>query len=360
MTPSTAGLRASIRLERSEFTIDAALEVPPGSTAALLGPNGAGKSSVLAAIAGLVDVGGGSALSIELDGRVLDDTTRNIWIPPEHRRLGMVFQEHRLFGHMSVLENVAFGPRSAGARAADARRTALHWLGLLGVDGLSTRRPNQLSGGEAQRVAIARSLATQPDILLLDEPLAALDVTTRSEIRRVLRNQLHSFVGPRLLVTHDPSDAFLLADRLFVIEAGHITQAGTPDEIRRAPATSYVAALTGTNLYLGSAHDGVVDLADHDHRLTITDHAVTGAVLVSVHPTAVSLHPARPSGSHRNSWDATVQIVEPLGDTVRVTLGGPIPIAVDVTPEAVSSLGLHPGSNVWAAVKATEITATPA
>jgi len=360
MTASTHGLHASIRLDRADFTIDAEIDVPRGSTAALLGPNGAGKSSVLAAIAGLVDVRDDSTLSIELDGRVLDDSASGVWVPPEHRRLGMVFQEHRLFDHLSVVDNVAFGPRSAGARNAEARRTARRWLELLGVDGLSARRPNQLSGGEAQRVAIARSLATAPDILLLDEPLAALDVTTRSEIRRVLRDQLHSFEGPRLLVTHDPSDAFLLADRMFVIEAGHITQTGTPDEIRRAPATAYVAALTGTNLYLGRADDGVVTLTDHDHRFTITDHALTGPVLLTVHPTAVSLHPTPPSGSHRNSWDATAEIVEPLTDTVRVTLGGPVPIAVDVTPEAVSALGLHPGRNVWAAVKATEITATPA
>jgi molybdate transport system ATP-binding protein len=271
-----------------------------------------------------------------------------------------VFQEHRLFGHMSELDNVAFGPRSAGSRTADARRVAAHWIELLGVAALSGRRPDELSGGEAQKVAIARSLAADPAALLLDEPLAALDVTTRSDVRRVLREQLDTFDGPRLLVTHDPSDAFLLADVLFVIENGRITQRGTPDEIRSSPATPYVAALAGTNLYAGAAAAGSVLLTDHDHAFTITDSAMTGPVLLTVHPTAVSLHPERPSGSARNTWHTTVELIEPLGDIVRITLGAPVPMAVDVTPGAVSSLRLQPTSPIWAAVKATEIAVSPA
>ena len=302
----------------------------------------------------------GSEVSVRLGERVLEDTVTGAWTPPEDRRVGVVFQEHRLFDHMSVLDNVAFGPRSTGSRTAAARRLASEWIELLGVSALSDRRPHELSGGEAQKVAIARSLAASPDALLLDEPLAALDVTTRSEVRRVLRDQLESFSGPRLLVTHDPSDAFLLADTLFVIENGRITQHGTPDEIRRSPATPYVAALAGTNLYAGTAANGSVLLSDHDHRFTITDTSITGTVLLTVHPTAVSLHPERPSGSQRNTWSTTVELIEPLGDIVRITLGGPVPMAVDVTPGAVTSLELQPSSPIWAAVKATEITVAPA
>ena len=357
---SPKGLSAHIRLTRAGFSIDADVEVEAGRTAALLGPNGAGKSSVLGAIAGLVDLPAGSEVSVTLAEHVLEDTTAGRWTPPEDRRIGVVFQEHRLFDHMTVLDNVAFGPRSTGSRTAEARRRAADWIELLGVSALSGRRPHELSGGEAQKVAIARALAASPDALLLDEPLAALDVTTRSEVRRVLREQLDSFRGPRLLVTHDPSDAFLLADTLLVIEDGRITQRGTPDEIRRSPATPYVAALAGTNLYAGTAADGSVLLADHDHAFTITDTAVTGSVLLTVHPTAVSLHPERPSGSQRNAWSTTVELVEPLGDIVRITLGGPVPMAVDVTPAAVASLGLGASSPVWAAVKATEISAAPA
>lgn len=359
MSGSTDALRVRLRLPRPEFTIDAAIEVAAGSTAALLGPNGAGKSTVLATIAGLIDTPDESEVFVELGGRVLHDTAAHTWVPPEDRRVGMVFQEHRLFDHLRVLDNVAFGPKSAGARTADARQAATRWIDLLGLGSVADRRPPELSGGEAQRVAIARALATEPRVLLLDEPLAALDVTTRSTVRRVLRDQLDFFDGPRLLVTHDPSDAFLLADHLFVIERGRITQSGSPDEIRRSPSTSYVAALTGTNLYVGTATDGVVDLDLHDHAFTIADHALSGPVLLTVHPAAVSLHPARPSGSHRNTWKATVDVLEPLGDTVRITLAGPVPLAVDVTPEAVASLGLHRSSSVWAAVKATEIAAAP-
>ena len=357
---SANGLSAHVCLSRSDFSIDAEIEVAAEQTAALLGPNGAGKSSVLAAVAGLVELPAGSEVSIRLGDRVLEDTISGTWTPPEERRVGVVFQEHRLFDHMTVLDNVAFGPRSTGSRTAAARRRASEWIELLGVSALSDRRPHELSGGEAQKVAIARSLAAAPDVLLLDEPLAALDVTTRSEVRRVLRDQLESFSGPRLLVTHDPSDAFLLADMLFVIEDGRITQHGTPDEIRRSPATPYVAALAGTNLYAGTAADGSVLLADHDQTFTITDPGLTGAVLLNVHPTAVSLHPERPSGSQRNTWSTTIELIEPLGDIVRITLGGPVPMAVDVTPGAVESLGLQPSSPIWAAVKATEITVAPA
>lgn len=195
-------------------------------------------------------------------------------------------------------------------------------------------------------------------MLLLDEPLSALDVSTRSEIRRVLREHLDAFDGPRLLVTHDPADAFLLADRLDVIENGRITQSGSAEEIRRSPATAYVAALAGTNLFVGDADGGSVRLGAHDHVLTIADTAVRGPVIVTIHPTAISLHPTRPSGSQRNAWATMVDLVEPLGDTVRVTLAAPMPLAVDVTPGAVDALGLAPGTEVWAAVKATEIQAT--
>ncbi len=359
-TGPSSGLTAQVRIARPGFSIDAEIEVAAGTTAALLGPNGAGKSSILATIAGLADLPVGSDASITLGGRLMEQTASGTWMPPEARRVGVVFQEHRLFDHLSVLDNVAFGPRSAGARTRDARHTANRWIDLLGLTALSDRRPAELSGGEAQKVAIARTLAAEPDALLLDEPLAALDVTTRSEVRRMLREQLDSFGGPRLLVTHDPSDAFLLADRLFVIEDGRITQSGTPDDIRHAPATPYVAALAGTNLYAGAASNGSVLLADHDHAFTITDTSMTGDVLLTLHPTAVSLHPERPSGSQRNTWNTTVELVEPLGDIVRITLGGPVPMAVDVTPGAVTSLGLRASTPIWAAVKATEIAVSPA
>jgi molybdate transport system ATP-binding protein len=358
---TTSGpLTVRAQVERGGFSLDVDLRIDAGSTVALVGPNGAGKSTLLGVIAGLIDPSSESQVFVAVGDRVLHDTTRGTFVVPEQRRVGTVFQEHRLFDHMSVLDNVAFGPRSSGLRRAESRDAARRWLDLLDVAEFAARRPRQLSGGQAQRVAIARTLAAEPDVLLLDEPLAALDVTSRSDVRRVLRRELDGFAGPRLVVTHDPSDAFLLADRLCVLEGGRISQSGTPDEIRRAPSTPYVAALTGTNLYAGHARDGVVALDDHDHTVTISDRAQIGAVLVTIHPTAVSLHPERPAGSQRNSWEATVELVEPLGDTVRVSLGGPIPVAADVTAAAVASLDLVPGRRVWVAVKATETVTSPA
>ncbi len=351
-------LDAHIVRRTGSFDLDVSITIGPGETVALLGPNGAGKSTTIAAISGREFDGDTTGTEIRLGGRALDDAVT--FVAPEDRRLGAVFQDSLLFAHLSVLDNVAFAARSRGASRRESRRTARPWLERLGVDALADRRPDELSGGQAQRVAIARALGSQPDMLLLDEPLSALDVSTRSDIRRVLHEHLASFDGPRLLVTHDPADAFLLADRLDVIEDGRITQSGTAEEIRRAPATPYVAALAGTNLFAGDADGGSVLLRDHDHMLTVADTSVHGPVLVTIHPTAISLHPEQPSGSQRNSWATSVELVEPLGDTVRVTLAAPMPVAVDVTPGAVASLGLAPGTPVWAAVKATEIDPSPA
>lgn len=341
-----------------DFDLDIAMRIEPGCTVALLGPNGAGKSTTVAALSGDEFDDDSSGTTITLGATVLEDATT--FVPAERRRVGTVFQSSLLFAHLSVLDNVAFSAQTRGASRRRARAAVQPWMERLDLVGLASRRPGDLSGGQAQRVAIARALASEPDILVLDEPLSALDVATRSEIRRVLREHLDEFAGPRLLVTHDPADAFLLADRLDVIEDGRITQSATPDEIRRAPATAYVAALAGTNLFSGQAADGTVRLADHDHALTVADTSVAGAVLITVHPTAISLHGSRPSGSQRNVWHTVVELIEPMGDTVRVTLGAPMPVAVDVTPGAVASLRLAPGSDVWAAVKATEIDISPA
>ncbi len=338
--------------------LDVSIRIEPGQTVALLGPNGAGKSTTVDALSGADFDGETVGTEIVLGTRTLDAPDR--FVRPERRRIGVVFQDALLFEHLSVVDNIAFPVRSGGASKRSSRAAAHSWLERLDLVSLADRRPADLSGGEAQRVAIARALAAEPEMLLLDEPLSALDVSSRSEVRRMLRTHLDAFHGPRLLVTHDPSDAFLLADRLYVLEAGRITQSGSPDDIRRAPATPYVAALAGTNLFAGRAETGSVLMIDHDHTLTIADTTLDGDVLVTIHPTAISLHPARPSGSQRNVWQTTVDLIEPLGDTVRVTLSAPMPMAVDVTPGAVAALGLSPGSAVWAAVKATEINATRA
>ena len=259
-----------------------AFSIAPGETLALLGPNGAGKSTTVEALAGLSPVDQGH---IVLNGRVLDAPGDDVFMPAEHRRVGVVFQDYLLFEHLSVFENIMFGPISLGHGKARAKATAGALLDRLEMTAFGDRKPSQLSGGQAQRVALARALATEPDLLLLDEALAALDVSTRGSLRRVLAQHLADFEGPRLLITHDPTDAFLLADRIAIVEHGTLSQLGTAEDIRRRPATPYVAALAGTNLLAGTNHGGRLTLDDHAHELQTSDTSIDGAVLITVHPT---------------------------------------------------------------------------
>jgi molybdate transport system ATP-binding protein len=228
---------------------------------------------------------------------------------------------------------------------------------MLGLEDLEQRRPRDLSGGQAQRVALARALVTEPDLLLLDEPLAALDVTTRTELRHTLRGHLDAFIGPRLFITHDPTEAFLLADVIHVIEEGAITQTGTADDIRLRPRSRYVADLAGSNLVEGTATAGSVDVGTA--TIHIADTALRGPVLLTIHPTAISLHARRPEGSQRNTWRTTVERVEPLGDRVRLRTGAPLPLTVEVTGGSRAELGLEPGAPTWIAFKATEVSVQP-
>lgn len=351
-------LDAHIVVRRGDtFTLDVSLAIEPGTTDALLGPNGAGKSTTIDALAGLVPLDEGR---VTLAGRTIDDPERGVFVPAEARRVGVVFQNYLLFDHLTVLDNIAFGPASRGTPRRRAQQAANRWIDLFDLGDLERRRPRQLSGGQAQRVALARALAAEPDLLLLDEPLAALDVTTRSQLRRGLARHLASFPGPRLLITHEPTDAFLLADRIHIIEAGRLTQSGTPDGIRLHPATPYVADLAGTNLLTGTNDHGALTLDDHPQTLRTADTHTNGPVLITIHPTAISLHRDRPHGSARNTWSTAITAVEPLGDTTRIVLGAPLPLAADITPDGAAALGLVPGQSTWVSIKATEIAVTPA
>src|SRR3954447_8470027 len=251
-------LDAHLVVDRPGFRLDAALTIAAGEVVALLGPNGAGKTTALRALAGLLPLTAGH---IRLADRVLDEPPDHAPVPPERRSIGVVFQDYLLFPHLSALDNVAFGPRRHGVARPAARAQAADWLGRVGLAEQAKRKPRQLSGGQAQRVALARALAVQPDLLLLDEPLAALDARTRLEIRSRLRRHLQEFGGATVLVTHDPLDAMVLADRLVVIEGGAIVQEGSPAEVARRPRTDYVARLVGLNLYRGTAAG---------HRVTVT------------------------------------------------------------------------------------------
>ncbi|MGI9605030.1 MAG: sulfate/molybdate ABC transporter ATP-binding protein [Acidimicrobiales bacterium] len=354
---STSGLDASFTIDRGDgFMADVSIRIPPGQTAALLGPNGAGKSTTVDALSGLVAIDSGA---ITLNGRVLDDPVADTFVRPENRRVGVVFQDLLLFEHLTVLENIAFGPSVGGTRR-EAMETAERLVDRFDLTDFGGRHPRELSGGQAQRVALARALATEPDLLLLDEPLSALDVASRSALRRTLSRDLAAFEGPRLLISHDPTDAFLLADRIHIIEDGRIKQEGTPAEIRRRPATHYAAAVAGTNLLTGTNRSGSLTLDRHDHRLSTSDTHTEGPVLITIHPTAIALHPDEPHGSPRNTWKTTVSTVEPLGDITRIMLSAPVPLGVDVTPGATEALGLAPGVEIWASVKATEVAVTDA
>ncbi|MFC0627006.1 ABC transporter ATP-binding protein [Kribbella deserti] len=346
-------LDAKLRITRGSFELDLELAIAPGEVVALLGPNGAGKTTAVRALAGLLPLSRGR---IRLDDDVWDEPPK-IFRPADKRPLGVVFQDYLLFSHLSALENVAFGLRARGTDRTTARAEASRWLDTMGLTEYARQRPRSLSGGQAQRVALARALATRPELLLLDEPLAALDAGTTLRVRAELGQHLARFEGRTLLVTHDPLDAMVLADRLVIIENGRVVQDGPPGEIARRPRTDYVAQLVGLNLYRGSADGTTVALADGG-SLTIAEPAL-GPVHVAFPPTAISLYAERPSGSPRNTWPVTVSTVEQHAHTVRVRLDGPPTLLADVTPAAVADLRLQPGQALWATLKATEIQTYP-
>ncbi|MEX0666155.1 MAG: ABC transporter ATP-binding protein [Acidimicrobiia bacterium] len=349
-------LTATLGVDLDRFTLhDIALRIADRETVALLGPNGAGKTTILRTLMGLVPVTRGQ---VRLDDVVLDDPTDDRWVPPDRRRIGTVFQDLLLFPHLSALENVAFGVRSRGVRPRDARRRAAEWLEQLGIVDLASARPRTLSGGQAQRVALARALATEPRLLLLDEPLTALDVSTRPEIRRELARHLETFDGGALVVTHDPVEAMALADRIVVLEDGRVTQEGTPTEVREQPRTRYVADVAGLNLYRGTAGtDGLV-LESGAHL--VSAQRLTGPAFAVVHPRSVALHERRPEGTPRNVWQGVVRHLDPEGDRARVHVDAPVPMTAEVTSAALAELRLAEGSAVWVSVKATEVTLYPA
>lgn len=345
-------LIAHVGVDLEDFNLDVALTIEAGTTTAVVGPNGAGKTTLLHAIAGLRQLSTGS---IDLDGTLLDDAATGTYVPPERRPVGVVFQDNLLFPHLDARDNVAFGLRARGHRRSEARRLGTEWLERVGLDGRARARPEELSGGQAQRVALARALAPAPRLLLLDEPLAALDAITRNDVRRDLRRHLATFAGACLLITHDPIDAAVLADHVVVLDGGRVNQSGTPAEITARPRSRWVAELAGTNLFAGTAAaEGVVSLVGGG-VLIVADQHQRGSVFAVVHPRAVSLHRRRPEGSARNTWRGRIDSVEPVGDRLRVRVDGSPPIVAEVTPGAVADVGLTESTDVWVAVKATEV-----
>jgi len=347
-------LDADIQLRLSRLNLDTAFTVASGEVLALLGPNGSGKSTTLRALMGLLPLAGGR---IVLDGTVLEDPAEKVKVPPEQRPIGLMFQDYLLFPHLSAVENVAFGLRAKGTDKKVARNKATETMARLGLDGLAEAKPGSMSGGQQQRVAMARALVTEPKLLLLDEPLAALDVSTKTDVRRLLREVLRRSHAANVLVTHDLLDAVALGDRMVVIQDGGIVQTGTPAEVTARPRSRYVADLVGVNLLRGTAHGTVLEV-DGGGQLTCAELA-TGPVLASIPPTGVSVSRQRPEGNKENTWPGQISAVDLMGDRVRVRIDGTPEITAEVPPAAVDELKLDDGGKLWAVVDPAAITVYP-
>ena len=343
------------------FRVEVELTVEPGETVALVGPNGAGKSTVLRAVAGLEPLASGRLV---FHGETWDDPDGGVLVPARARRVGVMFQQYLLFDHLTALDNVAFGLRATGVARSEADGRALVALGALGVGEVADRFPRSLSGGQAQRVALARALVVDPGVLLLDEPLAALDVAARAAVRRDLRRSVDGVAGCRLIVSHDPVDAHELADRIVVLEGGHVTQTGTFDELAGGPRSDYVAELMGTNVFAGTL-DGTQCSIPGRVPLHVPAHGTPdGPVLVAIRPMAIALHRYRPEGSPRNVWQTTIGEIDHFHERVRVRLGPELPLVVEITEAGLAALAVDDtvprvGDEIWASVKASEISVVP-
>ncbi len=346
------GKRWSLHAEITGFNL-LVLDADPGTTIAVVGPNGAGKTTLLRALLGLTP-------RAHAELRLGDtDVTE---LPPHRRGVAWVPQDGALFPHLTALANTAYGPRAHGVPRAEARRTAQEWLDRLGVGRLAHRKPSQMSGGQAGRVALARALATRPRLLLLDEPLAALDQTTRAQVRHTLRRHLEGFGGVCLIVTHDPVEAVSLADRVLVLDEGRALQDAAPAEVTRHPRSPWVARMLGRNAWPGTATADGLELAEGGGPFVIADPLPAGTeALAIIAPEAVAVHRDRPGGSPRNVWPGTVREITATGSRLRVliTSDRAPDVVAEITPQAAAELGLADGVSVWTSIKATETTVVP-
>jgi len=333
----------------AERGFDVSLDVAEGETLAVLGPNGAGKSTLLSILAGLLRPDSGRA---GLAGETLFDLSRRHWLPPHQRGISLLAQEPLLFPHLSALENVAFGPRSAGRSRAEARASARRWLSAVEAAELWDSRPAQLSGGQAQRVAIARALAPEPRLLLLDEPLAALDVAVAPTLRRMLRTVLADRTA--IIVTHEVLDALTLADRVVVLGDGVIVEQGATAEVLQRPRHPFTAGLAGLNLLCGVRTATGLRMA-HGGEVTGSGTGAIGVpAAAAARPSAICVQLAKTVGP--NTFPVTVEDLEPRGDSVRVRSAS---MVADISPGRVAALGLTPGLRVWFTVPESEVTIYP-
>lgn len=343
----------------AERTLDVTLDVAAGEVLAVLGPNGAGKSTTLHVIAGLLQPDTGV---VRAGGRLLTDTAAGIQVPTHDRRVGLLLQDPLLFPHLSVRANVEFAPRSRGAGRSRARRDAERWLTEVGLADLGARTPAQLSGGQAQRVAIARALAAEPEVLLLDEPLAGLDVAVAASVRALLRRVSSTEGRATVLITHDLLDVLTLADRVMVLEAGRVVEVGPVAEVLAAPRSGFGARIAGVNVVRGQVSGDDCLHADDGtrwHGARAADLLADGAAVAVFAPAAVAVYRELPHGSPRNSIQVTVAELDADGARVRVRADeqadGAPGLAADITAESAAGLRLAAGDRVWFTVKAQEV-----
>jgi molybdate transport system ATP-binding protein len=356
-------LEIEARLRRGEFHLDAALVARRGRATVLVGESGSGKTTLLRLVAGLIAPDSGR---IVLDGTVLAEPATGRFVPAEKRPVGYVAQDLTLFPHLTVRDNVAFGLRAARRPAAEVKPRTEAALARFELAPLAARRPHQLSGGQQQRVALARALVLDPAVLLLDEPLSALDVVTRRQVRGELRRTLDQLPCVTLIVTHQPFEALALGDEIVVLESGAVSQAGPRGDLLRHPRSRYIAEFLGVNLFAGEIRergaDGLAALAVEGGVLWAPDPGRTGMARVLVHPhdVVVSLEP--PAGSARNVLHGAIEEIvpePPAGERVRLVLATRPPLAAQVTRGAVESLGLRRGHAVYASFKATAVETLP-
>ena len=339
-----AALSADFRLGLRSFELSVALAVD--RTVALVGPSGAGKTSVLRAIAGLVRPDAGR---VALDGEAWVDVERRVFLAPEHRRVGLVFQEYALFPHLSVRQNVAFGGKARVDELLERFR----------LTKLASARPRELSGGERQRVALARALARGPGVLLLDEPLSALDAHTKATVRVELEELLRGLDLPTLIVTHDYEDAAALAETVGVLVEGKLRQLGTPEELVSRPADPFVASFTGANLLRGHAEpieDGLTSIRLESGDVVYSTDRARGEVGVVVYPWDVAVGRVHVDGSALNLVAGEVASVVSVGNRVRVRIG---PLTAEVTAASAEKLELTRGGRAFASFKATGTRLVP-
>jgi len=349
----TAGLRADVAVRRGDFHLDVSVTLTAGSVLAVLGPNGSGKSTLLNAIAGQIRPDFGR---IEVGNRVLSDD--DTFVAVADRRVGLLGQDPLLFPHLSALENVSFGQLARGVRHQQARSVAAEWLGRVGLTGLEDQKPASLSGGQQQRVAIARALAAKPDLLLLDEPMAALDVETASAVRTLLREHLAQTGVTTIVVTHDVADAIVLADQVMILQDGRIADAGGLSELMREPATEFTASLVGLNLVRGVVRaDGAVIANDGRCFRGVGDSLRPGAAVSLVFPpTALRLQHEPAARGTANHWSGTVAAMEPSATGVRIRLAGDRVVAELPAAQWVGA-GVTLGSSISLAVDASDVVA---